>query len=243
MRIRASKRGLVAGVRQLVAGPGAGVTNIWAVFGISPGTSVVVWAVPWRPAAPSCAGLAIATGTMVATRCAQLRWACDRHGNDGGDPLRPAALGLRSPRERWWRPAAPSCAGLAIATGTMVATRCAQLRWACDRHGNDGGDPLRPAALGLRSPRERWWRPAAPSSEPTALGLRSPRERWWRPAAPSVEPTELGLRSPRERWWRPAAPSCAGLAIATGTMVASRCAQLRWACDRHGAVTLTFPAA
>ncbi|MGV7252561.1 hypothetical protein PJJ30_27490, partial [Mycobacterium kansasii] len=90
MRIRASKRGLVAGVRQLVAGPGAGVTNIWAVFGISPGTSVVVWAVPWRPAAPSCAGLAIATGTMVATRCAQLRWACDRHGNDGGDPLRPA---------------------------------------------------------------------------------------------------------------------------------------------------------
>ncbi|POX84980.1 hypothetical protein C3B43_22305 [Mycobacterium kansasii] len=112
MRIRASKRGLVAGVRQLVAGPGAGVTNIWAVFGISPGTSVVVWAVPWRPAAPS---------------------------------SEPTALGLRSPRERWWRPAAPSCAGLAIATGTMVATRCAQLRWACDRHGNDGGEPLRPA--------------------------------------------------------------------------------------------------
>ncbi|WP_057288419.1 hypothetical protein, partial [Mycobacterium tuberculosis] len=51
------------------------------------------------PAARGCAALAIATGF------------------DGGDPLRAAAPRLRSPR------------------GLMVATRCARLRRACDRHG------------------------------------------------------------------------------------------------------------
>src|SRR3984957_19642297 len=89
---------------------------------------------------------------MVATRCARLRRAGDRHGPDGGDPLRPAARRGRPPRSRWWRPAAPGCAALAIATVPMVATRCARLRRAGDRHGPDGGDPLRPAAPRWRSP-------------------------------------------------------------------------------------------
>jgi len=40
---------------------------------------------------------------MVATRCARLRRACDRHSPDGGDPLRPATPRLRSPLARWWR--------------------------------------------------------------------------------------------------------------------------------------------
>ncbi|TAM72195.1 MAG: hypothetical protein EPN51_04020 [Mycobacterium sp.] len=45
---------------------------------------------------------------------------------------------------------APSCltgwGARAVATGSMVATRCARLRRAGDRHGSDGGDPL--AVLG-----------------------------------------------------------------------------------------------
>src|SRR6185312_8899135 len=36
--------------------------------------------------------------------------------------------------------------------GQMMATRCARLRRACDRHGPDDGDPLRPASPRLRSP-------------------------------------------------------------------------------------------
>ncbi|OBF89495.1 hypothetical protein A5791_16980 [Mycobacterium sp. 852002-51163_SCH5372311] len=87
-----------------------------------------------RPAAPGYAALAIATGSMVATRRARLRRACDRHWIDGGDPPRPATPRLRSPLDRWWRPAAPGYAALAIATGSMVATRRARLRRACDRH-------------------------------------------------------------------------------------------------------------
>src|SRR5690242_3253586 len=76
----------------------------------------------------------IAAGLRVATRGARLRRACDRHWIDGGDPLRPAPPRLRSPLDRWWRPAAPGSAALAIATGSMVATRCARLHRACDRH-------------------------------------------------------------------------------------------------------------
>jgi len=53
---------------------------------------------------------------MVATRFARLRRPRDRHGPDGGDPLRPAAPPSRSPRSWWWRPASPGCAALAIAT-------------------------------------------------------------------------------------------------------------------------------
>src|SRR5215472_4938571 len=71
---------------------------------------------------------------------------------DGGDPQRPATPRLRSPLARWWRPAAPGYAALAIATGPMVATRSARLRRACDRHWPDGGDPQRPATPRLRSP-------------------------------------------------------------------------------------------
>src|SRR6185312_4028860 len=100
------------------------------------------------------AALAIATGPMVATRCARLRRAGDRHRPDGGDPLRPAPPRWRSPPARWWRPAAPGSAALAIATGPMVATRCARLRRAGDRHRPDGGDPLRPAPPRWRSPPE-----------------------------------------------------------------------------------------
>ncbi|XTL00599.1 hypothetical protein ACQKB0_15535 [Mycobacterium tuberculosis] len=73
---------------------------------------------------------------MVATRCARLRRACDRHGFDGGDPLRAAAprlaIATGSDGGDPLRAAAPR---LAIATGSMVATRCARLRRACDRHG------------------------------------------------------------------------------------------------------------
>src|SRR5271163_2369559 len=97
----------------------------------------------WRPAAPGSAALAIATGHMVATRCARLRRAGDRHRSHGGDPLRPAPPRWRSPPVTWWRPAAPGSAALAIATGHMVATRCARLRRAGDRH-DLRVNPLRP---------------------------------------------------------------------------------------------------
>jgi len=48
-----------------------------------------------------------------------------RHGFEGGDPLRPAAPRLRSPRFWWWRPAAPGCAALAMATGWAWSCRYA----------------------------------------------------------------------------------------------------------------------
>ncbi|MBZ4510727.1 hypothetical protein CKJ75_16145 [Mycobacterium avium] len=35
----------------------------------------------------------------------------------------------------------------------MAVTRCARLRRACDHRAANGGDPLRPAAPRLRSPR------------------------------------------------------------------------------------------
>src|SRR5579884_1160620 len=59
----------------------------------------------------------------------------------GGDPLRAASPRWRS-HGFWWRPAAPGFAALAIAR-VLVATRCARLRRAGDRHG------------------VIWWRPAA----------------------------------------------------------------------------------
>ncbi|MBS4727694.1 hypothetical protein MSM1_04805 [Mycobacterium sp. SM1] len=86
-------------------------------------------------AAPGSAGLAIAIGLH------------------GGDPLRPAPPGWRSPSGCMVATAAPGSAGLAIAiglhggdplrpappgwrspSGCMVATRCARLRRAGDRH-------------------------------------------------------------------------------------------------------------
>src|SRR6185437_5307678 len=91
---------------------------------------------------------------------------------DGGDPLRPASPRWRSPLVRWWRPAAPGFAALAIATGPMVATRCARLRRAGDRHWSDGGDPLRPASPRWRSPLVRWWRPAAPGFAALAIATK-----------------------------------------------------------------------
>src|SRR6185312_15033794 len=115
-------------------------------------------------------------GPMVATRCARLRRACDHHWTDGGDPLRPATPRLRSPLDRWWRPAAPGYAALAITTGPMVATRCARLRRACDHHWTDGGDPLRPATACSGDP----LRPATPR-------LRSPRPRLRSPLAGFVD--------------------------------------------------------
>jgi hypothetical protein len=49
-------------------------------------------------------------------------------------------------------PPLPGFAALAIAMGWLMATRCARLRRAGDRHGLVDGDPLCPASPRWRSP-------------------------------------------------------------------------------------------
>ncbi|PBA14834.1 hypothetical protein CKJ69_15580 [Mycobacterium avium] len=60
----------------------------------------------------------------------------------------------------------------------MAVTRCARLRRACDHRAANGGDPLRPAAPRLRSPR------SATRARPSAMPgrCRDPAgPRPWRP--------------------------------------------------------------
>jgi hypothetical protein len=92
----------------------------------------------------------------VATRCARLRRAGDRHG-DHLVATRCARL-RRAGDRHWDHLVATRCARLRRAgespRGDLVATRCARLRRAGDRHG------------------VIWWRPAAPGF--AALAIATP---------------------------------------------------------------------